>query len=72
MATGFLEYVTVDGDRWDLIAYRMYGDPYAFEPIIAANPDVAIRPVLVGGIRLLIPLREPTTIAAADLPPWKR
>ncbi len=66
----FLDYVTRDGDRWDLIADRMYGDPWAFERIIVANPSVPIRPVLPGGLTLRIPIAEqPQT--AADLPPWK-
>jgi phage tail protein X len=71
MAT-FIEYVTLEGDRWDLIAHRMYGDAYAYEPIIAANPDVPIRPVVASGLTLLIPLREPSLVNTADVPPWKR
>lgn len=71
MAT-FIEYVTKDGDRWDLIAHRMYGDAFAYEPIIAANPDIPITPVLAGGLRILVPLREPSKIEDAELPPWKR
>ncbi len=66
----FVTYVTRDGDRWDAIAYEMYGDATAYEPIIAANPSVPIRPTLEGGQRLLIPIREATATAA--LPPWKR
>ena len=67
----FVTYVTRDGDRWDAIAYEMYGDATAYEPIIAANPSVPIRPALEGGLRLLIPIRE-TAANAASLPPWKR
>lgn len=71
MTTEYVSYVTEDGDRWDMIAYKFYGDVFAYEPIINANPTVAIRPVLDGGIRLRIPVRE-TTVSAATLPPWKR
>lgn len=66
----FVTYVTREGDRWDLIAHAVYGDPWDFGAIIAANPDVPIRPVLEGGLRLLIPVREPQ--AVGGLPPWKR
>jgi phage tail protein X len=72
MMSTFIEYVTKDGDRWDLIAYRMYGDANAYEPIIVANPDVPITPVLPGGLTILVPLREQETVEATDLPPWKR
>lgn len=72
MADSFVEYVTKEGDRWDLIAWRMYGDPYAYEPIIAANPDIPIRPVLEAGLRVLVPVRDQAKVAEADLPPWKR
>lgn len=67
----FVRYVTKDGDRWDLIAQRAYGDPWAFEAIVAANPHVPIRPVLPGGIELMIPVREPK-VETSDVPPWKR
>lgn len=70
MAAEYVEYVTQDGDRWDLIAYRMYGDALAFEPIVVANPHVPIRPTLPGGLRLLVPVRDDAELA--DVPPWKR
>ena len=72
-AVEHLEYVTQDGDRWDAIAYRYYGDPHRYEPILRANPAVPIRPILPGGVRLLIPvLPSDDRVADADLPPWKR
>ena len=69
---GFIQVVTIDGDRWDLIAYRCYGNALAIEPIIRANPDVPIRPVLPAGLTIYVPVREPQTAAASALPPWKR
>jgi phage tail protein X len=69
----FVLYTTEDGDRWDTIAYRMYGDPWAFGPIIAANPTVPIRPVLSGGILLHVPVRQAqVSTDTSQLPPWKR
>lgn len=70
--TEFLVYTTLEGDRWDLIAWQMYGDAWAFEPIVAANPHIPISPVLTGGLQLRIPLREQLELEAAALPPWKR
>lgn len=69
--TGYITYLTEEGDRWDAIAYRVYGDVHAYEPIIAANPTVPIRPTLEGGIQLRVPIRAGSS-AAATLPPWKR
>ncbi|MBJ3537853.1 tail protein X, partial [Salmonella enterica subsp. enterica serovar Derby] len=42
----YLEHVTTDGERWDNLAWRYYGAALAYERIIAANPHVAILPVL--------------------------
>jgi len=60
---------TLDDDRWDLIAFREYGDPYGYERIIVANPHIPIHPKLEGGIKVWVPI-----IAAppAPAPPWKR
>lgn len=69
--TEYVEHTTSEGERWDQIAYRYYGNVYGYERIVLANPHVPIRPVLPGGIRILIPVID----APADsggLPPWKR
>lgn len=69
----YREIVTREGERWDLLAWRYYGDPLRYEPIVVANPQVAIAPILPSGTRLQIPvLPRATATAAADLPPWKR
>lgn len=69
----YYEHITREGERWDLIAYEYYGDATRYEPIIVANPDVAIVPVLPSGVRLMIPIIDlKDTIPAEELPPWKR
>jgi phage tail protein X len=69
----FVAYVTRDGDRWDGIAFQHYGDATAYEPIVRANPQVPIRPVLEGGLTLRIPVRlDATSLEDPGLPPWKR
>ena len=68
-----VEHITRDGDRWDNLAWEYYGDATAYETIIAANPEVAIYPILPSGIRLLIPvLEEAETATTEGLPPWKQ
>lgn len=54
---GVLPYLVVDGDRLDLIAYRIYGDPALFWRICDAN--LALQPedlVANPGSRLSIPI----------------
>lgn len=68
------EYITNEGERWDGIAYKAYGDPTAVEDIINANPDVAVTATLEAGIRLQIPIKETLAVETDTslLPPWKR
>lgn len=71
--TTYLEHLTVEGERWDLLAWRYYRDALAYERILAANPDVPVYPILPGGIMLLIPVVEVQTTAPKEkMPPWKR
>lgn len=67
----YYEYITKDGDRWDLLAYEFYGDATLYEPIIIVNPNVPITPILKSGIVLQIPLREETEEIDFILPPWR-
>lgn len=68
------EYVTVSGDMWDAIAYKLYGTERAAGEIIELNPQYHEYAILPGGLRLRVPT-EPecnTTAVASTLPPWKR
>jgi len=70
----FTEYVVKQGDRWDTIAFKAYGDASLIEGIIEANLSVVISPVLEVGTRLVIPILEDGDIQLDSelLPPWKR
>ena len=73
MIIEYHEYITKEGDRWDLISYEYYGDPHKYEEIIKANPSVPIMPVLESGIKLKIPIiSTKETIGEALTPPWKK
>ena len=66
-----LVHVTSEGDRWDTLAWRDYGDVSEMERIIAANPHVPIRPVLPGGVRIFIPVVKAADLEHnVNLPPW--
>jgi len=68
-----LVHVTQEGERWDGIAHRYYGNACLFTSIIEANPEVAIVPTLPGGLRLLVPVLDlEETVPVPGLPPWKR
>lgn len=73
MATQYREHITTEGERWDAIAWRYYGDPLAYEVIIQANPQAPITPQLPGGLALAVPVIDPPTLLPThDLPPWKQ
>jgi len=75
--TAYLDHLTGPADRWDLLAYRYYGDANRTAPIIRANRALfaldVIPPVLPFGLTIRIPILDPDPIVSqALLPPWKR
>ena len=50
-----MEYMTKERDRWDLLALKFYGDPYAYEVLIRENPQHAHLKTLPAGIKLKVP-----------------
>ena len=65
-------YTTVDGDRWDTVAFKAYGDPMKISSIVEANPHVPKAAVLPSGINLYVPVEERAKVTSAILPPWKK
>ncbi|UHA74459.1 tail protein X [Paenibacillus sp. 481] len=64
------QYVTIQGDTWDIVAHRMYGDERKMTLLMNANPDYAHIVVFGSGVKLFVP---DAPIESADtLPPWKR
>ena len=70
-APQFIRHVTYAGERWDLLAFRYYGDPTNYETIIMANPLVPIEPVFEAGIIIAIPIIPQQNVISSNLPPWK-
>jgi phage tail protein X len=70
----FVEYVAKQGDRWDSIAFKAYGDATLINGIIEANPTIVISPILEAGTRVVVPVLEQgdVQIDSELLPPWKR
>ena len=63
-------YTTQQGDTWDMICYKLYGNAYAMHHLIAANPLYRAYLVFSANVMLSIPEIEMTTVDT--LPPWKR
>lgn len=71
-STQFITHIAAAGERWDLLAWRYYGDASVYSAIIMANPTVAIEPVLAAGLVIAIPILEKAQSIPAQLPPWKQ
>lgn len=70
----FTEYIVKEGDRWDTIAFKAYGDAALVNILIEANTAITVSPVLQAGTRIKCPILETGEIQLASelLPPWKR
>lgn len=69
----YLTHITIEGERWDSIAWRYYHDVTKIPLLVEANPHAPIRDTLPSGVMLLVPVIEPEEVAIfEELPPWKR
>lgn len=66
-----MTYTTVQGDKWDGIAYKVYGDTKYTDVLISANYRHRYVYIFSAGIELDVPDVE-TRITPDDLPPWKK
>ena len=69
------QYTTSEGERWDTIAQKAYGEPSQIATIINANKGLAISETLPAGIVINVPILEPEETEGVNsnlLPPWKR
>lgn len=73
----YFTYTTVAGDRWDLLAWRYYGDQYLQTVLLEANRQLILEGlsvpplILPQGVELKIPVIA-EEVASESLPPWKR
>lgn len=64
------QYVTVSGDMWDSIAYKILGNEAYTDKLIKNNLQYKNIFIFPAGILLDIPNIE--IKKSADLPPWKQ
>lgn len=66
-------YKTQQGDTWDLIALRVYGDEHFMDTLIKANIEHRKTVIFGNGVLLTIPEIDTTSKEyEANFPPWKR
>lgn len=63
-------YTTVQGDMWDSIAYRFYGDVKYIGLLLQNNTDLLEIFVFSAGTKVYIP--ELPEEDETDLPEWRR
>lgn len=68
----FQRYNTTQGDRWDLIATRAYGDVSKQKELIEANPDIPIVASFQDAVTIILPIIPETSTQNSLLPPWLR
>lgn len=60
---------TSKGERWDSIAWQVYGDATMIDPLIQANPGILIQDTVDQGVLVFVPLIAPP-INAVPLSPF--
>jgi len=65
-----MTYITVQGDRWDSIAYKVYGNESYMSHLLEVNKQHRDVFIFSAGVKLTIP--EITEAANDTLPPWRR
>lgn len=64
------KYTTIQGDTWDMIAYKQYGAETGAAALLEANPELSPIVVFPAGLTVTVPeYTKPTT---DRLPPWRR
>ena len=64
----YTQYVCSNGDMWDAIAYRLYGDELMFPEIMKANRAYARVLTFEGGEVLSVPVRVENPIVVVTTP----
>ena len=63
-------YTTIQGDMWDLIAFKVYGKEAYISKLLEANEDLREITVFPSGMEIICPEADAET--SSILPPWRR
>jgi len=66
-----MRYVAFQGERWDQIAYKVFGDPWRVPEILEIN-KIEPRLIMKGGEVIEVPETdfEENARTPAEVPPW--
>ena len=64
-----IKYRTIQGDAWDTVAFRLWGQEGLAHHLMAANPELLDVVIFPAGVELAVPdiVVQPDT---PELPPW--
>ena len=62
-------YSTIQGDVWDMIAFKVYGDTDLTYLLLDANPAYVKTTIFDSGVLITVP--EAPEETTSDLPPWR-
>ena len=63
-------YITIQGDTWDVISFKVYGNEQHMDVLIQANSQHIQTVIFPANVSLTVPTLDiPVT---TQLPPWKR
>lgn len=65
-----MQYATIQGDTWDGISFKLFGDERFAALLMEQNPGHIRTSVFSAGVLLDVPVIPAQQ--AATLPPWKR
>lgn len=65
-----MTYRTIQGDMWDSIAYKVFGDRSYTGKLMQLNPQHKDYYIFPAGVTLTLP--DATITTNELLPPWKR
>ena len=68
MSGQYTQYVCANGDMWDSIAYRLYGDEFMLPEIMKANRAYARVLTFEGGEVLNVPVRVENPLVVVTAP----
>ena len=63
-------YTTIQGDMWDMIAYKVCGREACMRELLEANEEYRDIAVFPAGVVLNVP--DIPLPSGSNLPPWKR
>lgn len=63
-------YITISGDMWDSISYKIFGTESYTDRLIKSNLEYKDIVIFPAGVVLNVP--ETEIEKAVNLPPWKR